>query len=193
MKFNQYDASQKLNSDNPLKKRIKNKKSLIVILENITDARTVNEIFRACDAVRVEKVYVCGETSVPHKDTLFNILWQYSASAVDVARNLRCKEYQVSVAQMTNRSQLYYETSYDRKQAIVFGGEEGISDAVLSIADQFVHLPLLGQQESLPEAMTAGIILSNIHHQLDLEQREKYESESKIADTGQDLSYALTA
>ena len=194
MKFNQYNITTNTENKGSLTTKIKIKKSLIVIIDNITDARSVNDIFRACDAVRVEKVFICGETSRPHKGTLFNIPWEYSASALDVIRTLKCKEFQISAAQMTNRSRLHYETDFTHKQAIVFGDEaEGISDKILAAADQFIHLPLLGQQEALPVAMTAGIILSNIHHQWDLEQRKKYQSESKIAGSGENPSYAFNA
>src|SRR5882724_12796427 len=89
-----------------------------VVLDDVRSLANVGLIFRICDALRVERLYLCGITGHP-ADPIADprprhvqdraereiaktavmaipfVPWQYESSAMDVARRLRSSGYQV--------------------------------------------------------------------------------------------------
>jgi TrmH family RNA methyltransferase len=72
----------------------------------------------------------------------------------------------VLVTALRNESARYTSRLYEGSVAIVIGNEaRGVSDAILEMADDLVHIPLYGPAESLNAAVAAGIMLYEAQRQ----------------------------
>lgn len=154
----------------PSAEEVKKKKRtpVYVVLDNIRSLHNVGAIFRTCDAVLAEKVYLCGITGTPPaKDVLKTSLgaeetvpWEYEDEAEDVIRDLKSKGVKIVAVEIAHGSIEYSWADIDFPVCFVFGHEvEGISDEVMDLVDMAVHIPMLGRANSLNVATCCGIIL----------------------------------
>jgi tRNA (guanosine-2'-O-)-methyltransferase len=61
---------------------------------------------------------------------------------------------------------MYKTTFRDKKVALIFGNEHrGVSDTVLALADEKLHIPMRGFVQSLNISVTAGICLFELSRQ----------------------------
>ena len=141
-----------------------------IIVDNVLDTYNVGAISRLADAVAAEKVYLCGETLAPpnHKikkasvDTWKWVEWEYAETAMSAISNLKTQisNLKVVAIEQDSRSVPFQEASYEFPIAFVVGHEsDGVSKAVLDIADTIVELPMYGVNKSLNVMVSLGIVL----------------------------------
>jgi len=151
---------------------------LAVILDNIRSVHNVGSIFRTADAAGVEKIYCCGITPGP-LDRFKNIRADFAKVAlgaersvaweagdggapkniVDVVAALKRDDWKIFAIEQAKGSVPYYEAPRSEKIAFILGAEvEGISAAVLKLADQVLEIPMHGKKESLNVAVAFGIV-----------------------------------
>jgi tRNA G18 (ribose-2'-O)-methylase SpoU len=145
----------------------------------------VGLIFRVCDALRVERLYLCGITGYPvdpepgrdprprhvqeraereiAKTAVMAIPyvpWEYASSATGVVEALRGRGYQVVAVEQTHTSVAYTRAGiYRQPVALVFGHERaGIAPAALETADMCVEVPVYGMANSLNVAMACTLV-----------------------------------
>lgn len=143
---------------------------VIVILDSIRSLHNVGSIFRSCDALKIERIYLCGLTACPphkeiHKTALGatdTVNWTYVADVMDAVTECREKGYQVVAAEQAEKTVLLqdlHKKSHD-KMAFVFGNEVfGVSQEVISNADFVLEIPQFGTKHSFNVSVSAGIIL----------------------------------
>ena len=162
-----------------------------MVLDDVRSLANVGLIFRVCDALRVEKLYLCGITGHPAakadprprhvqdraereitKTAVMAIPfvpWEYQVSANDVLLHLRNAGYQlVAVEQAHNSVPFTSAGIYRPPVALILGHERaGVAASFLSIADVCVELPVYGMANSLNVAMACALVGYEILRQHD--------------------------
>jgi tRNA G18 (ribose-2'-O)-methylase SpoU len=147
-----------------------------ILLENIRSAYNVGAIFRSADGAGVEQVYLAGYTPKPidrfgrvqseiKKTSLGaseTIAWEWVAEP-DVVHFLQQQQQAgvvVVALEQTDGSMPLKDFTVPTQVLYVVGNEvDGVSPAVLSVADEVVEIPMLGMKESLNVSVAASILL----------------------------------
>ncbi len=147
---------------------------LYVICHNIRSLHNVGAIFRTADAASVTKLYLCGYTGHPPRKEISKVAlgaeetvpWEHQAQTWKLLERLRSWGVQI-VALENNIECPSVDLFRFRPQfplALLLGNElEGLSQALLSRADQIVHIPMYGQKESLNVAVAFGIAIYELN------------------------------
>jgi tRNA G18 (ribose-2'-O)-methylase SpoU len=165
-----------------------------VVLDDVRSLANVGLIFRVCDALRVERLYLCGITGHPadprpgwdarprhvqdraereiSKTAVMAIPfvpWEYHASAVEVVDRLRLDGCQVIAVEQAHASVPYTRPGiYRAPIALIFGHERaGVAPRALEAADTCVEVPVYGMANSLNVAMACTLVGYEILRQLD--------------------------
>jgi 23S rRNA (guanosine2251-2'-O)-methyltransferase len=156
-----------------------------VVLDDVRSLANVGLIFRICDALRVERLYLCGITGhpvdpTPGRDTrprhvqdraereiaktavmaIPFVPWEYHASATEVVQRLREARYQVVAVEQGHQSTPYTRAGiYRPPLCLIFGHERaGVAPSALEAADLCVELPVYGMANSLNVAMACALV-----------------------------------
>jgi tRNA G18 (ribose-2'-O)-methylase SpoU len=165
-----------------------------VVLDDVRSLANVGLIFRICDALRVERLYLCGITGHPADPTpsrdprprhvqdraqreiartavmaLPYVPWAYEPSATDVVQHLRKVGYQVVAVEQAHASTPYTRPGIYRPPLCLILGHEraGVGAAALDAADLCVELPVYGMANSLNVAMACALVGYEILRQHD--------------------------
>ena len=149
---------------------------LVVVLDNIRSLNNIGSIFRTSDAFRIEEVFLCGITArPPHKDirktalgATESVAWRYFDSTSEALSELSAKNYKIAaVEQAENACDLNdFKIDYSSGLAVVFGHEiQGVAQEVVDSCDVVIEIPQFGTKHSLNVAVSAGIVLWNLHGQ----------------------------
>jgi tRNA G18 (ribose-2'-O)-methylase SpoU len=165
-----------------------------VVLDDVRSLANVGLIFRVCDALRVERLYLCGITGHPADPrpgedprprhvqdraereiaktavmAIPYVPWEYHASALEVVQRLRANGYQIIAVEQAHTSVAYTQPGiYRAPIALIFGHERaGVAPAALQAADMCVEVPVYGMANSLNVAMACTLVGYEILRQLD--------------------------
>jgi tRNA G18 (ribose-2'-O)-methylase SpoU len=156
-----------------------------VILDDVRSLANVGLIFRICDALRIERLYLCGITGHP-VDPLRSrdprprhvqeraereiaktavmaipyVPWEYQSSATEVVQRLRGEGYQIVAVEQAHGSTPYTRAGiYRPPLCLIFGHERaGIAPSALELADLLIELPVFGMANSLNVAMACALV-----------------------------------
>jgi len=158
---------------------------LSVVLDDVRSLANVGLIFRICDALRVERLYLCGITGhppdpQPGRDgrprhvqeragreiaktavmAVPYVPWEYRPSALEVVQQLRDRGYQIVAVEQAHGSHLYTEPGvYRPPLGLIFGHERaGVAPPALAAADVCVEIPVYGMANSLNVAMACVLV-----------------------------------
>jgi 23S rRNA (guanosine2251-2'-O)-methyltransferase len=143
------------------------KHPLFVILDNLRSAFNVGAIFRLCDVMRVEGLFLCGYTACPPHlklaktslGTVDYVPWKKFESAVEAVLFLKERGVPVWAAETTSKSKPYDAVTYPARLGIVFGNEAlGVGREVLDLCDDIVEIPVYGFKNSLNVATSCAVI-----------------------------------
>lgn len=146
-----------------------------VVLDNIRSALNVGAIFRTCDAVNIEKLFLCGITAYPPHNRIpktalgavDSVPWKYYEKTLDPIEELRRKKVEIVSVELNEDAVNFWDYNFKAPTAIVFGNEiSGISKDIIKASDAVVKVPMFGKKESLNVATTVGIVLYEILRQL---------------------------
>jgi 23S rRNA (guanosine2251-2'-O)-methyltransferase len=165
-----------------------------VVLDDVRSLANVGLIFRLCDALRVERLYLCGITgrpSAPHgvddprprhvqdragreiqKTAVMAVPfvpWEYANSALEIVATLKRRGYQVVAVEQAHTSVPHWTPGvYRAPVCLIFGHERaGVAPSALSAADVCVEVPVYGMANSLNVAMSLAVVGYEIFRQLD--------------------------
>lgn len=139
-----------------------------VVLENLRSAYNVGSFFRTGDAVKVDKLALCGITATPpHKGVLKTALgaedtvrWEHVEDALGAARAERARGCELAVIETSVRSVDLFDWVPQFPVCLVFGNEkEGVSPEMAEMCDTHVRIPMLGFKHSLNVATAGGVVL----------------------------------
>jgi 23S rRNA (guanosine2251-2'-O)-methyltransferase len=152
---------------------------VVVVLDNIRSCHNIGSVFRTCDALLMEKIFLCGITATPpnkeiHKaalDAEKSVIWEYSQETEDVVFRLKEEGYKVfAVEQVQNSIMLPdFDPSANEKVALVFGNEvKGVQQSVIDICDGAIEIPQFGTKHSFNISVSAGIVLWEVARKLSI-------------------------
>ena len=148
---------------------------LIAVLDNVRSQHNVGAVFRTADAMRMERVVLCGICCCPpnqeiHKTALGaeeSVDWQYYKDTLEAVRALKAEGYAVYAVEQAHNSttleafadNLTAEGGHNRI-AVVFGHEVfGVQQEVVDQCDGCIEIPQYGTKHSLNVSVTAGIVI----------------------------------
>lgn len=141
------------------------KRSVVAVLEGLTDPHNTSAVLRSCDAFGVQSVHViAGKHGFPaaHRVSKGTHRWLdvvQHASATACIGSLKGQGYRVVVATMGG-SLSPEELAGVERVAMVFGNEHaGPTDDVRREADDTCAIPMVGFVESLNVSVAAAITL----------------------------------
>ena len=166
---------------------MKNKKELILILDNIRSIYNVGAIFRTADAVGISKIFLVGVTPDPvdrfgrerkdiskvalgaektvpweHAEDL-NILVKKLNPTSPRLRRAGKERVQIVALEQAENSVDYKKFKPTFPMALILGEEvSGIKKATLKLCDSIIEIPMKGKKESLNVSVSAGIAMFRI-------------------------------
>ena len=154
---------------------------LVVVLDNIRSQHNVGAVFRTADAMRIEKVVLCGICCCPpnqeiHKTALGaeeSVEWQYFENTMDAVNALQKEGYTVYAVEQAHDSITLEEAANQisncSKIAVVLGHEVfGVQQEVVDICSQCIEIPQYGTKHSMNVSVTAGIVMYRLASSLRL-------------------------
>ncbi|MCC6323327.1 TrmH family RNA methyltransferase, partial [Candidatus Nomurabacteria bacterium] len=134
-------------------------------------------MFRTCDAVGVNKVYIVGYTPTPidkfgrkrsdiakaslgAEDT---IKWEYRKTLPPLLKSLKKEGYKIIAIEQSKNSVDYRKIKQTPKMVFVMGNEvDGLPESILKICDYIAEIRMLGKKESLNVSVACGVALFGI-------------------------------
>ena len=145
------------------------KDPVIVLLDNVRSLHNVGSVFRTCDAMAVEKLYLCGITAKPpHREiqktaigATESVNWEYMHDAISIIHRYKKEGYTIiSVEQTSNSVALGNYNWKNEKVLFVFGNEvDGVNQKIIDLSDFSLEIPQWGTKHSFNITVSAGIVL----------------------------------
>ncbi len=145
-----------------------------LMLVDIRSAHNVGALFRTADAIRVEKLYLCGVTPLPidrfgravgaiTKTALgaeHTVAWEHVTDTLVCIKALKKEGWDIVAVEQDARAQ-DYKTYLCNKPTVLLLGEEvgGLTHDLLDGCDAIIEIPMRGKKESLNVSVAAGIVL----------------------------------
>lgn len=148
---------------------------LTVVLNNIRSLYNVGAIFRTCDGVGVEKIWLCGITGYPPQSQISKIAlgaedrvaWDHCDDSLAVIREFKKKGYHIVLLEQMDRSVEYHQFQPQSPVCLVVGNEkEGVSPDLLSLCDTAIEIEMMGVKNSLNVSVAFGIVAYHIRYYL---------------------------
>ena len=175
---------------------------LVVVLDNVRSQHNVGAVFRTADAMRIERVLLCGICCCPpnqeiHKTALGaeeSVDWKYYQQTVDAVKDLQAEGYTVYAVEQAHDSATLEEVaeslSAERSVlcqrsglsgeaglhgiAVVLGHEVfGVQQEVIDLCQGCIEIPQYGTKHSMNVSVTAGIVMYRLSEALRANQRSK--------------------
>lgn len=137
---------------------------IVFVLDQISDKKNIAALFRLADAARIKHVYFFKMEPF-NKDAKLNRIARSTAefipySFIDNLKELTAlkQDYQFLALEITNQSIPYYQYNNKHPIALLIGNEQtGLSQALINLSDQSVHVPMMGRNTSMNVAMATAI------------------------------------
>lgn len=148
---------------------------LCIILNDIRSAHNVGSIFRTCDGLGVEKIYLCGITAYPPNPLITKtalgshkqVPWEHCLDVCPVVEDLKSKGYQIVVLEQTDKSVSYQEFNPSKPLCLVVGNEiEGVDQNVVDLCDDAIEIEMIGVKNSLNVSVALGIVAYDLKYKL---------------------------
>ncbi|TLV00960.1 RNA methyltransferase [Dyadobacter luticola] len=142
----------------------------VIVLDNIRSLNNVGSFFRTADALRAQKIILCGYTpKPPHRDITKSALgaelsveWEASPDTLSAVQELKQLGYQIWCVEQAEDSILlqHFAPEPGVPHAFVFGNEvSGVQDEVIAVSDGCLEIPQFGTKHSFNVSVAAGIVL----------------------------------
>ena len=143
---------------------------LVVVLDNIRSQHNIGAVFRTADAMRIERVVLCGICCCPpnqeiHKTALGaeeSVEWQYYKQTTEAVQKLQAEGYTVYAVEQAHDSITLEEAAVQLpgKVAVVLGHEVfGVQQEVIDNCQGCIEIPQYGTKHSMNVSVTAGIVM----------------------------------
>jgi 23S rRNA (guanosine2251-2'-O)-methyltransferase len=150
---------------------------LIVVLDNVRSSNNIGSVFRTCDALLVQSLYLCGITATPpskdiHKTALNAekwVDWRYFARTEDAVASLKANGFSVMAIEQIDESIMLsaFKPEKNGKLALIFGNEvKGVQQKVIDLCDGAIEIPQFGTKHSFNVSVSAGIVLWDVFNKI---------------------------
>ena len=148
---------------------------IVLVCDNVTNAPNLGSLFRISDAFGIEKLILCGQNihlgrkmAKTSRATEKVVNHEIIESALPVVENLKNSDYQIISLEITETSKPIHTCHFSKEKpiALVIGDENfGVSEAILKISDQVIHINMFGQNSSMNVVQATNIALYEITKQ----------------------------
>ncbi|AXG71738.1 tRNA (guanosine(18)-2'-O)-methyltransferase [Kordia sp. SMS9] len=144
-----------------------------VAVEDVYQLHNTSAVLRSCDVFGVQDVHVIEERLGKKMDREIAMgaqkwvdIHRYNDTKSCIA-HLKDQGYRIIATTPHEDSQYLQEFDITQKAAFFFGKErEGLSEEVLSEADEFLKIPMVGFTESLNISVSAAITIQHVTNKL---------------------------
>lgn len=152
------------------------KDPIVVLLNDIRSLHNIGSVFRTCDAMAVEKLYLCGITATPpHREirktaigASESVNWEYQKNAIEVIKRYQKSGYQIIAIEQTDKAISLENFNWNKeKTLLIFGNEvNGVDQDLINESDISIEIPQWGTKHSFNISVSAGIVLWSIKMQI---------------------------
>ena len=152
------------------------KDPIVVLLNDIRSLHNIGSVFRTCDAMAVEKLYLCGITATPpHREirktaigASESVNWEYQKNAIEVIKRYQKLGYQIIAIEQTDKAISLENFNWNKeKTLLIFGNEvNGVDQDLINESDISIEIPQWGTKHSFNISVSAGIVLWSIKMQI---------------------------
>lgn len=139
----------------------------------------VGSLFRIADALGVERIILTGRSPAPPNSKLRKtsratekyVPYSHAADPVPILQELKASGYRIISLELTSASIdiRKLDVGASDRICLVLGSENsGISQALLDLSEQTVHIPMLGQHSSMNVATACAIATFEISRLLSI-------------------------
>jgi len=143
---------------------------ITLICDLLKSPANIGGLFRVADSFGVEQIYFCGEDITVVSNRMRRtaraahqiIPYHQESDIMSAIEELVSKGYSILVLEITENSIpiSQYKPQTDEKIALIIGEENyGVSEKVISVADQVVHIEMFGTNSSMNVVTATGIAL----------------------------------
>lgn len=176
-RFRRYSTGELVASRPDAAEREASRLPVIVVLDNVRSATNVGLMFRLCDCLNVEALWLTGYTAYPGVSehatnrirktgvggSLEVLPWRAIEEPVAEIQRLKSDGWRVVVLEQGEGSLVWRDVDYGERTVLVLGHErEGVRDELLALADAIAELPVRGITNSLNIATCASAVLYEI-------------------------------
>lgn len=152
-----------------------------VVADNIRSLENIGSIFRTSEALKVDKIFLCGISGKPPQAKISKsalgaeeiVPFEYHSQTARLIKKIKKPPYakasegqgrKIFIVALENnigkdkKSIVYTKFKPKFPLALVVGNEvKGISKRALKLSDKIIYLPMQGKKESLNVAVAFGI------------------------------------
>ena len=142
----------------------------------MTNAPNIGSLFRISDALGVEELIFCGENlqlgkrmKKTSRSTEKYVSYKEESDILQVVTSLKAKRYFIIALEITDSSISLDDFILNTNQpiALIIGNENvGVSEDILKLADEIVHIKMFGENTSMNVVQATSIILYELTKQL---------------------------
>ena len=142
----------------------------------MTNAPNIGSLLRISDALGVEELIFCGENSQLGKrmkktsrSTEKYVSYKEESDILQVVTSLKAKRYFIIALEITDSSISLDDFILNTNQpiALIIGNENvGVSEDILKLADEIVHIKMFGENTSMNVVQATSITLYELTKQL---------------------------
>lgn len=154
----------------------KQKFPITLICDNVTNAPNIGSLFRISDALGVEELIFCGENlqlgkrmKKTSRSTEKYVSHKVESDILQVVTSLKAKRYFIIALEITDSSISLDDFIQNTNQpiALIIGNENiGVSEDILKLADEIVHIKMFGENTSMNVVQATSITLYELTKQL---------------------------
>ncbi len=142
--------------------------ALCYLAHDLEMPANVGSLFRIADALGVEKICLTGRSAVPpnsklrrtSRSTEQHVPFCHAMDPIPLLYELKADGYRIISLELTRASidirKLAIQAS-DRICLVLGSENTGVSQVLLDLSEQTVHIPMLGQHSSMNVAMACAI------------------------------------
>ncbi|MDI1356489.1 MAG: TrmH family RNA methyltransferase [bacterium] len=153
---------------------------LRIVLENMYQAHNASAILRSCESFGVQHVHFIENRNhlrisddVAMGSSNWITIHRHNAAntnTVEAINELKAMGYRIVATSPHKNDVTIDQLPVDKKLALVFGTEiDGISEDVISLADEFVKIPMFGFTESFNVSVSAALCMYELSARIRIE------------------------
>ena len=153
-------------------KKGSSKYPISILADNITLTKNIGALFRLCDSLGVEHLYLTGSAASPDSKlskvsrfTERSVSHSTEKNPLQTIKELKQKGYMIISLELTSHSENIrdFDFSAQEKICLILGNEaKGVNDELLEASDHCVHIPMLGMNSSMNVICAASIAVFEI-------------------------------
>lgn len=153
---------------------------LTVVVENIYQDHNASAVMRSCDCFGVQDLHIIEKDNkfAINKDiALGSSKWISKFTYTDpkfpttkCIKSLKEKGYKILATTPHTKEKSIFDIDIQQPIALVFGTEQhGLSETALSLADEYVNIPMYGFTESFNISVSAALCMQALRNRLENE------------------------